>query len=320
MEEIILSKKELNNKNFVIALGNFDGLHRGHQELIRSVIEMSEENDYISSVLMFNNHTKSTISFDPPDIITNNQQKIEILKDLGIEEIFCFDFSTEIMRLSPEEFITDLLIDKLNVKGIVVGYDYRFGYKAQGDVKLLKKLTEKYNLLLDIVDPVNFHNEPISSTRIRKAIKNNNFLLTRELLDRHFTIRGEVIGGSQRGKDLGFPTANLKYTNDYILPSKGVYVTIVEFNKNFYPAVTNLGFNPTFNGDEFKIETYILDFNQDIYGEIIEIAFLDFIREDKKFDNIDSLIDQMKKDVEYARKLIDEELLSFTKKNKYDNI
>lgn len=284
-----------------IALGNFDGLHLGHKELIKDVLLESKKRKLISSVLLFNNHTKSIIENEvEPGILTSNSQKINILSSMGVELIYTLNFNEQIMELTPVEFVEKILIEKLNVNLVVVGFNYRFGYKAKGDVEYLKKLGKQFGFDVIIVDPVNYGNHIISSTYIRELLKTGDLKKANELLGRPYTIEGKVVIGKKRGKKMGFPTANLKLTDNYLIPKPGVYETRTIINNRKLQSVTNIGVNPTFNDvNKLSIESHILNFHGDIYDHELFIEFHNYIREDKKFNTKEELVEQIQKDIKH---------------------
>lgn len=287
--------------NNAIALGNFDGVHIGHQELINLVKIKAKEFNLKASMLVFENHTKSMVYGNGPKLINNSDQKNKILSDLGIEVLYTMRFDEMIMTLAPEKFVKKILIDQLKCKVIVVGPDYRFGYKASGDVKLLKRLCVENNIDLVIADSVYFKGEVVSSTIIRKLIAEGNIIEANMLLGRDYSILGEVVNGKGLGKKLGVPTANIIPKGDYILPKNGIYRTYTKANEVFYDSATNIGYNPTFDELNLKIENHIIDYDDDIYGETIEIFFKEFIRPEYKFDRIEDLVIRMKEDISYVK-------------------
>lgn len=284
-----------------IALGNFDGIHIGHQKLIKTMVLKSKEIGLKSSLLLFKTHSKTIIDNSNPQMITNNDQKFQIAKDLGVDIIYLIDFNEELMNLSAEEFVENIIIEKMNGKLVVVGFDYRFGYKASGDPNYLSELGKKYDFEVIVLNPVYENEKIISSSTIRELISSGKMIEASKILGRPYSIFGKVISGKNRGNKLGFPTANIEPTNSYIIPKSGVYMTNTIINNKRYLSATNIGYNPTFNENTLKIETHILDFSENIYGDILNIEFIDFIRDDIKFDNIDNLIDQMKNDIEWIK-------------------
>lgn len=289
------------NDGYYVALGSFDGLHRGHLSLINKCIELAKKEKYKSMVFTFSNHPRTIIN---PSIkieyLMNNIEKVDILEKVGIDKIVLKKFNKEFMELSPEGFIEKLCSD-YNIKGIVVGFNYRFGYKNLGDTNLLKKLSEKYNFRLEVIEPLLYKDDIISSTRIRNAIKCGEISEANEMLTRPYNLSGIVEHGKQIGRTIGFPTANLKFGEDKVIPAKGVYYTNIRWKNNIYKGITSVGSNPTVNGTNLTIETFILDFNHNIYGDDIMVYFIEKMRNEEKFDSIDCLKKQLDKDQKYAK-------------------
>ena len=283
-----------------VALGSFDGLHSGHLSLVNKIIELANENKGRSIVYTFKNHPRTLIKgATPPKLLMDNESKEEILEDLGVDLIYFEEFNEEYMKLTPEGFIK-YLCEKFKVKGIVVGFNYRFGYKNIGNIEMLKELSTKYGYELYVMEPCNYENEVISSTRIRDELLNGNVDKAMKMLNRPYIIKGKVVHGKKLGRTIGFPTANLDYSKEALIPRKGVYYTNVQWQGKIYKGITSVGNNPTVNGDKLTIETYILDFNNDLYGHNIKVYFIKKIRDEKKFNSIDDLVIQLKKDKDYA--------------------
>lgn len=300
-----LDKEKYNlTEDFCIALGNFDGLHLGHQCIIKQLIKMSKAKNCHPSVLLFKEHTKTALEKKEFKSLTKLEDKIELLNSMGINNIFLIDFNN-IKNLSPDEFLNNLK-NELNIVGIVVGNDYKFGKAASGNIEYLKKFCELNNICLNTLEQVQLGETPIKSTNIRNLIQIGNVRDASTLLGRPYQISGTVTHGYHRGRLLGFPTANTSDLNGYILPKEGVYLTktrIIDLNEEYY-SLSFVGKNVTFNENEIKIETYILDYNGDVYGKKIAIKFLDFIRDNIKFNSTEELVSQIFKDTENARKLI----------------
>lgn len=283
-----------------VALGSFDGLHSGHLSLVNKIIELANENKGRSIVYTFKNHPRTLIKgTTPPKLLMDNESKEEILESLGVDLIYFEEFNEEYMKLTPEGFIK-YLCEKFKVKGIVVGFNYRFGYKNIGNIEMLKELSTKYGYELYVMEPCNYENEVISSTRIRNELFNGNVDKAMKMLNRPYIIKGKVVHGKKLGRTIGFPTANLDYSKEALIPRKGVYYTNVQWQGKIYKGITSVGNNPTVNGDKLTIETYILDFNNDLYGHNIKVYFIKKIRDEKKFNSIDDLVIQLKKDKNYA--------------------
>lgn len=298
-----------------IALGSFDGLHLGHIGLINKTLELSKKNNVPSMVYTFKNHPLSVINKEKvPRLLMDNETKLRVLDNLGIDIVNLVNFDVEYMKISPEAFITNL-VKHYNLKGLIVGFNYRFGYKNSGNIDLLKEYSIKLNFELYVVEPVTFENQVISSSRIRNLISDGNVQEANKMLMLPYMLKGEVIRGKQLGRTLGFPTANLKYDSSFQLPATGVYYTFVEFDGKIYKGITSVGFNPTIEpvGNNITIETYILDFDKHIYGENIELYFISRMRNEIKFNSLEALTEQLKKDKEYAEKQ-NLEIFSFNNK------
>ena len=295
--ERIKVDKEKNKIETFIALGNFDGVHKGHQKLIGRMIEKARTMGFKTSILAFENHTKQVISGKKTDLLTCNKQRNQIIEGLGVDILYSLLFDKSIMSLSPENFVKEILIDRLNIKGVFVGTDYRFGYKAQGDSELLKDLGKKYNLYVEIIEPLYMDKEIVSSTRIRELTKEADFVQAKRLLGRDYSIVGEIIPGKKIGRVLGFPTANIQPITNYCLPKNGVYDTDTLVGLKKYRSASSIGFNPTFKETTLKIESHLLDFTGSLYGQYIELFFNRFLREELEFANLEGLIDQMSLDV-----------------------
>ncbi|MGG7077487.1 bifunctional riboflavin kinase/FAD synthetase [Clostridium sardiniense] len=294
---------KITNKNdeYYVALGSFDGLHKGHLSLIHKCIELAKETNSKSMVFTFSNHPRTVIN---PSIkmkyLMDNIEKVDILKKEGIDKVVLRKFNKEFMELSPEGFIKRLCND-YNIKGIVVGFNYRFGYKNLGDTNLLRELSTKYNYRLEVIAPLLHDEDVVSSTRIRNALKDGEISEANKMLTRAYSLSGIVEHGRQIGRTIGFPTANLKFGEEKIIPNTGVYYTNVRWKNNIYKGITSVGSNPTVNGKRLTVETFILDFHQDIYDDEIVVYFIEKIRNEKRFDSIDCLKEQLKKDEEYAK-------------------
>ncbi|MDQ0148957.1 bifunctional riboflavin kinase/FAD synthetase [Eubacterium multiforme] len=290
------------NDEYYVALGSFDGLHKGHLSLIHKCIELSKKDNCKSMVFTFSNHPRTVINPNAKmKYLMNNKEKLDILKKEGIDKVVLKEFNKEFMELSPEGFIRKLCSD-YKIKGIVVGFNYRFGHKNLGDINLLKEFSSKYNYKLEVISPLLFKNDVISSTRIRNALSDGEVSEANKMLTRPYSLTGIVEHGKNIGRTLiGFPTANLKVLDEKIIPAKGVYYTNVKWKNNIYKGITSVGSNPTVNGNKLTIETFILDFDNDIYDDEISIYFIDKIRNEKKFNSIDCLKEQLKEDEKYAR-------------------
>ena len=283
-----------------IALGSFDGIHLGHMSLVNRTVALAKENNAKSMICTFKNHPLSVINKEIcPKLIMDNDTKINLLENTGIDIVNLVNFNKDFMKITPEEFIKNM-VKFYNAKGIVVGFNYRFGYKNLGDVEMLKTYSTILGYKLYVCEAVSVNQEIVSSSKIRHLIAEGNITKANELLGRPHTISGKVIKGKQFGRTIGFPTVNLNYNKEYILPKGGVYYTLAEYDNNFYRAITNIGYNPTVEGGKLSVETHILNFDKKIYNEIVKIYFINRIRDEVKFNAIDELKEQLLKDKEYA--------------------
>jgi riboflavin kinase/FMN adenylyltransferase len=286
-----------------IALGSFDGLHLGHMSLVNKTIKLAEKHKAKSMIFTFKDHPLRTINPElAPKLIMDNNSKIDVLKGLGVDIINMVEFNMNLMKMSPEHFITNI-IKCYRAKGLIVGFNYKFGYKNHGDVELLNMMSKKYGFNLHIIEPVKYKSQIVSSSYIRSIISDEgDFKKVNKLLTRPFMVEGTVNKGKQLGRTLGFPTVNLDYNKRFVLPRGGVYYTEVKYKDRIYKGITNVGYNPTTKDNKLNIETHILDFNKDIYGEDIKVYFMERMRDEKRFNSLEELVEQLKKDKVYAVK------------------
>lgn len=297
--------KDYNKKNTCLAIGAFDGLHKGHQLIINKTVENAKLNRGISGVLSFYPHPLKIISGQKtPSAIISRQQKISILENLDVDYYFEQEFTPEFAQLEVKEFIEEILVKNLNVSCVVVGDDFRFGHQNRGNVEVLKKMGEIYSFDTKIISQLNANDDRISSTRIRRLIRKGHLTKAENLLGRRYQICGKVKHGKKRGRKMGVPTANISLETNYSLPPAGVYAVKVYINGKTYAGAANLGFNPTFKEKNINFEINILDFNKTIYDKRICADFVEFIRPEIKFDSRNALIEQMKQDILYTRNLL----------------
>lgn len=296
---------QLNNPT-VCGLGNFDGIHIGHQMLIKKVIDIAYKKDLEPTIITFHPHPSKilTPTESVPLILTLNQKK-KIFKQFGIKNLVLLSFNRRFSKITYKDFIKHILINKCNSKVNVVGYDYTFGYKGRGNAELLKKICAKKAIETYIVPPVTYHDIPISSSLIRKLIKSGELAKVIKLLGRPFSIAGNVVSGKKIGKKLGFPTANVKLPKNIVLPPRGVYATLIKIDDCIYKGAANLGIQPTFNGKTINLEVHLFNFARDIYNENIEVFFVDRLRKEKKFDTVFDFKKQVKKDFIKASRILE---------------
>ena len=291
--------------NPVLTIGNFDGVHKGHLALFDLVKKRAKAIGGQSAVMTFDPHPVKIIKKgNGPALITQTEQKLCLISKAGIDVILCIPFTTQFASIPAESFVRDILLNKIGVKEVVVGYDYTFGQGRAGNVDLLQKMGKELGFQVHLVGPVHIDHTVVSSTSIRTLVREGNLAEARMLLGRDYQIWGTVVKGANRGgRLLGFPTANIK-PGDELLPKRGVYAVMVEVDERLFCGVTNVGFNPTFGENSLSIETYILDFSEDILGKKIKIKFLHRIRDEKTFGGVKELTDQIALDVQEARRLL----------------
>jgi riboflavin kinase/FMN adenylyltransferase len=295
-------------KNAVITIGNFDGVHKGHQSLFRQVIKKAEQINGTSIAMTFDPHPLKALGISGPALITRRDQKLELIEECGIDILLCIPFDMEFASITAHDFIEKLLVNKIGMKVIIIGADYSFGKDRLGNIDLLKEEGKKLGFQT-IVSPwtkdTDSGLERISSTRIREIVMEGKVDQAMKYLGRHYQIRGKVIKGRERGgSQLGFPTANIKLY-DELCPKLGVYAVTVETTKGNFWAVANIGFSPTFGDQMFTIEVHILDFNHDIYNTRIRVNMVEKLRDEKKFASIHELSEQIKKDIEIAKDILE---------------
>lgn len=283
-----------------LSMGTFDGLHIGHQRLIENLTTHCTDEGYRSVVYTYSNHPREfTLGTKVPRIITLND-KIARFEELGIDILVLLEFDAEQRDMSPEHFLKELLFDPLDIRYVTVGFDFHFGKKAGGNVHLLESYIASKDVVLDVVSPIARYDLKVSSTRIRNLLFDGEIETVNELLGRHYSFNGQVVYGKQLGHLLGFPTANLEVDETMNLIKSGVYISKVKVGEKYFPSLTNVGFNPTFDQDELNVETFILDFDENLYGQKIKVDFIKRLRDELKFDSKDALIEQMHRDVEDA--------------------
>jgi riboflavin kinase/FMN adenylyltransferase len=283
--------------NPVLTIGNYDGVHVGHKRIIRKVVEKASEISGTPMLMTFFPHPHSVLK---PDsyirLITPPSVKERLVAGSGIEVMFQIPFDDHLRSIAPESFIEDILVGKIGVAGVIVGYDFRFGKGGAGDVGMLREFAQKKGFYFDVVQAITIDGEKIGSNRIRRLIMEGDVKKANELLDRPHMIEGIVVHGVNRGKNMGFPTINFETVFE-LIPHNGVYITEVEFDGKRWPSVTNIGFNPTFDGKKLLVETHILGYTGDLYDRDIVIYFHDRIREEKKFKDMAELKNQIATDV-----------------------
>ena len=291
-------------KNAAITIGNFDGVHIGHQALFHEVIEKAHAIDGTSIAMTFDPHPIRVLKRNnTPPLITLQEQKSELIERSGMQVLICIPFTKQFASLSAEDFIKNLLIDKIGMKAIIVGGDYTFGKNREGNLAVLKSFASQLDyevIVADWIKAAQNVSDRISSTKIRELVMAGKVKPARKMLGRHYQIRGLVVKGRDRGgKLLGIPTANINL-QDELCPKTGIYAVTVEYHNRLYRGVANIGYSPTFDDNEFTVEVHLLDFAENIYGEKIRVNFIERIRDEKKFADISELKDQINRDIKTA--------------------
>ena len=309
--KILKSLRELDTENLggiAISFGNFDGFHRGHQKLIGEQRALAHDLGLELVVVTFNPHPKKILrEKDEPFLLCSREKKIQLLTEAGIrfrvEIPFTRDFSTQ----SAEDFLHKFILKSKLLKSIFLGWDFAFGANKTGDSQAVRKICDEFRK----DDPITIHTFPvydfgeggISSSIIRKELFEGNVEKVQKMLGRNFSVSGLVVRGEGRGRIIGVPTANISFSEDIIIPVRGVYSTLTTYKDMIYKSVTNIGHNPTFNNSRtISVETHLLDFDETIYGEIVEVHFVKHLRDEKKFSNVNDLVEQIKKDIEFVRR------------------
>lgn len=294
----IFDEKE--NQKTVVTIGNFDGIHIGHKKLITTTRKCALEKNLKSIVITFSPHPLEIVKNNMPFyyIFSEEEKNIEMEKE-NIDFFIKYPFTKDFSNISPEKFV-DILIEKLNCKILVVGEDYCFGKHRSGNVNILKQLGEQKGIQVIKISNIVIDGERVSSSIIRECINNRNIKKANLLLNKPYYIFGQVVEGNKLGRTIGFPTANIIPPKNKLLPPDGVYITKTKYNNKLYDSITNIGTNPTVNNTHRTIETYIFDFNQNLYNQNIEVYFYDWIRSVKKFNGINELKEQIAKDINIA--------------------
>lgn len=287
----------------VVSIGNFDGVHLGHQSMLETLKKHSVRMNLPSCVVIFEPQPLEYFKKDhAPLRLMTLREKVGVVKTLGIERVLVLPFNKDLASLAPEAFIEKVLIQRLNAKLVLVGQDFRFGQHRAGDVTLLKEAEGKHGYHTDVFDIQCLDEEKISSTDIREALKAENLDLMAQALGRPYSITGRVIRGAQRGREIGVPTANIAISHRK-LPLHGVYVVRVTCDEGkVYNGVANIGVRPTVDGETHYLEVHIFDFNQCLYQQYIEVTFYEKLRNEQKFDSLEALIRQINLDIAQAKK------------------
>ena len=303
---ISLSEIKLNDQPLSIAIGHFDGVHKGHQQVISKAVSTAQANGLASAVMTFDPHPKAILGQGQQYVqcITPLSTKTSLFEQLGVDYVFIVKFDSNFSKITPDEFVTNIL-QTLHVANVVVGFDFRFGVGGSGNAEIMKQLCEP-SVQVDVIEAYTIDEVKVSSTVIRECLESGDIKRANHLLGRYFEVEGTVVQGDQRGRTIGFPTANLRLHAPYITIRLGVYAIIAHLGNNKYYGVMNHGMKPTFYEKDIVpvMEAHLFDFSDDIYGEKMTIEVVQFLRSERKFDGIASLIEQLQLDADQAMKLL----------------
>lgn len=295
-------------KNAVITIGSYDGVHAGHQQIIQRVNDIAKEVGGESVLITFHPHPRLVLVPDDTSLklITSVNEKIEVLKHYGIDNVVVVPFTKEFSQQTPLEYIRDFLVKYFEPKRIVIGYDHRFGNKRAGGIELLKELAFSFNYQVEEIEKHEVDDIAVSSTKIRNALLEGKIKKANSFLNHPFTLTGNVVHGKKIGTEIGYPTANLEVERqNKIIPKAGIYAVYVLFNNARYKAMLYIGNRPTLNGQDQSIEVNLFDFNENLYGKTLCVEFIAHVREDAKFDSLEALTTQIAKDkIETLKKLV----------------
>ena len=286
-----------------LSLGMFDGVHLGHKCIIDELKKVGSAHNLETAILTFWPHPRFV--FNPNEdlkLLNTLDEKTLMMEKYGINNLFLKEFDEEFRNLTGEEFVRQILVDKLNVKYLIIGYDHSFGKNKSGNFELLQKLSKELDFEVEQMEAINIHENNISSTKIRNALLAGNISEANEMLGYSYSVSGTVVHGKKLGRTIGYPTANIDTENIKLLPKKGAYIVETFVNDQQYKGMLSVGTNPTVNGDKLTVEVYILDFEGDIYDEKIIVKFRDFLHEEIKFEGLEKLIERLDEDKRLTEK------------------
>jgi riboflavin kinase/FMN adenylyltransferase len=306
--KVIYDIKEFDpQKLVVLTQGTFDGVHFGHRKILRHVVSEAREIDGVSVLLTFYPHPRLVLYPDDNELklLTTIEEKVELVSAIGIDYLIIIPFTQELSRLRASDFVRDILVGQLGISKLIIGYDHRFGRNREGGLKEMIQFAETYNFKLEEIPPQDIEDSIVSSTKIRKILLDGDVHLAKEYLVDLYTISGKVEEGLQRGTTIGYPTANVRFGSSFkLIPKNGVYAVWVYIDKIKYAGMLNIGYNPTFEDKKWSMEVHILNFNKNIYHHNILISFHSRIRDEMKFENVTSLVNQLTKDEKKIRSIL----------------
>ncbi len=288
------------DRESALTVGTFDGVHLGHQSILSRLFELADRHGYRSTIVTFEPHPRKVLG-KPGNaslgLLTTIEEKLTLFESLGLEQIVIIPFTREFAAKSAEEFVKEILLERLRVKEMVIGHDHHFGRNREGTFEKLEQLGRKYGFRVYQVPPLEIDGQVVSSSAIRQLIVEGNMKMANKFLGRNYTLSGTVVHGDGRGKQIGFPTANLEVTDhDKLIPARGVYAVDVMLDSQFYRGMMNIGVRPTFDHDSLTLEVHLFNFNASIYGKTLAVKFKKYIRPEKKFSGIEALRKQLQQD------------------------
>ena len=295
-------------KEMLLTIGIFDGVHLGHQRLLTHLRDEARRKGWLSGVVTFKSHPEAVLSKENKLLwLDDLETRVRLLRDVGIDVVVTLPFSPELAQLTARSFV-QLIKDNLKMRGLIVGPDFALGRGREGDAEKLRILGKEMGFSVEVIPAVVLDGQVVSSSAIRKALAQGDVKKVGKLIGRLFSLSGQVVSGDGRGRTLGFPTANLEIKSEQALPSDGVYATIAHAGHHLMPSVTNIGVRPTFEGSKHLVETYIFDYEGDLLGQNFTIDLVDKIRDEKRFDTEEKLKAQISRDVEQARRVLSERM------------
>ena len=293
------------DKDTILTIGVFDGVHLGHQRLIAELIRQARQKELLAGVVTFRQHPEDLLSTGKRlPFLTDIKTRTRLLKEEGVDLIVTLSFTRELAALSARRFMT-LLREHLRMRGLVIGSDFALGKSREGDTGAIQRLGKEMGLSVTIVPPLKINGEIVSSTALRKALSEGNIDKVKELTGRPYSLHGKVVEGAGRGEGLGFPTANMDVKSGQALPPDGVYVGLTRFNGKVYQSMTNIGRNPTFGDAERSVESYLVDYHGDLYGKEVHLDIVARLRDEKKFAGADDLKKQISQDIMQGKAILD---------------
>jgi riboflavin kinase/FMN adenylyltransferase len=307
--KVIYNITEFNpEKPVILTQGTFDGVHFGHQKILRQVVDEALHIGGVSVLLTFYPHPRLVLYPDDNELklLSTIEEKVDLVSALGIDYLIIMPFTQELSRLRADEFVRDILVEKLHITKLIIGYDHRFGRNREGGMQEMIHFADTYSFELEEIPAQDISESIVSSTKIRQALLDGQVHRAREYLGTAYVLQGKVEEGMQRGTTIGYPTANIRVNSSYkLIPKNGVYAVWVYINEKKYAGMLNIGYNPTFDDKKWSVEVHLFDFSQNVYHKEISIAFVSRTRDEQKFEDLRSLIDQLKADEKEIRTLLE---------------